>query len=176
MADGNKEQFMLFLKKVYLHLNKVLTFVCARIGDLATIIIIPMGVLIVLAIILRRFFNSPLTFSYEIVQLSFSLIVFSAIAFTTSVGRHISIDVLTSRFSASYQRIVLICTDSLSAILFGLIGWRNIVHGVRVWERGSVTGILEIPYYPFYFFAAFCCILAGLAILSSIIKSFIREA
>lgn len=158
---------MVLNKKGFSPFKRMFSFLSFRAGDLATLVILALVFLIILDIVLRRFFNSPLTFSFEIVQISLSVIVFSCIAYTTSIDRHVSIDVFISRFSPGAQKIINHVMDVLCALFFGLLGWRNIVQGIRILDRGTMTGILEIPFYPFYFFMACCSIIACLTILAN---------
>ena len=150
-------------------LNKILSFISPRAGDLGAIAITGMVVLIVADVTLRRFFNSPLSYSLELIQDLLLLAVFSSIFYATHIDRHVSIDLITSKLSKRAQKRIGIATDTLSAILFGMLGWRSILQGIHVWAMGLESAVLEIPYYPFHFFIAICAILATIAISVKII-------
>ena len=150
-------------------LNKILSFISPRAGDLGAIAITGMVGLIVADVTLRRFFNSPLSYSLELIQDLLLIAVFSSIFYATHIDRHVSIDLITSKLSKRAQKRIGIATDTLSAILFGMLGWRSILQGIHVWDMGLESAVLEIPYYPFHFFIAICAILTTIAISVKII-------
>jgi len=156
--------------------NKFITLLSHRIGDLGLAFLMAMVLLIVVDVVSRRIFNSPLSFSFELIELLLVTTVFLALVYTTSVQRHISVDVLTSRFSAKARTITDRVTDFISLVVFALIGWRSIVQAGRIWEMGKETGILGIPIYPFLYVVAFGSIIASLIILVSLINSMIEAA
>jgi len=157
------------LSRLASSLNKFLSLVSPRAGDLGAMAITGMVGLIVVDVSLRRFFNSPLSYSLELIQDLLLIAVFSSVLYTTHTDRHVSIDLITSKLSKRVQKRMGVATDILSAILFGLLGWRSLLQGIHVWDMGLVSAVLEIPYYPFHFFIAVCAILAAIAISVKIV-------
>ena len=102
-------------------------------------------------IVMRRVFNQPFSFSYELTENFLAVVVFSSIAYASSTGRHISIDVLKEIFPALSHRTVETIIDIFSAGIFGVVAWRALLQGLHMINLGQVTGILRMPYYPFYF-------------------------
>lgn len=166
---------MAVLKKSAYSLKKILSLASYRVGDLGTIVIMAMVLMVIVDIILRRFFNSPLAFSFELVGVMLVVVVYCSVPYTTNIDRHVSIEVLTSRFPPRAQTIITTVADFLSAVLFGLVGWRSILQAIHIWDIGNVTGILKIPYYPFIFIVALGSILASLTLLVGVIHSIIGE-
>lgn len=164
------------MKKVFHALERAVGLVCRRIGDLGIAVLMGMMLLTVTDVTLRRVFNRPLSFSFEVTEGLLMVAVFCAIAYTTSTGRHISIDVLVERFPERARRKVETVVDFWSAILFLLVAWQSTLRGFHILDIGQVTGILEVPYYPFFFFVALGSTLAGLAILFRAINSLYGEA
>ena len=160
---------MYSLSRLASFLNKILSFISPRAGDLGAMAITGMVGLIVVDVSLRRFFNSPLSYSLELIQDLLLIAVFSSVFYTTHIDRHVSIDLITSKLSKRAQKRIGIATDTLTAILFGLLSWRSIHQGIHVWDMGLVSAVLEIPYYPFHFFIAVCAILAAIAISVKIV-------
>ena len=167
---------MLSLRKAASFLRKALFLVCGWAGVVGMGAFMLMVLLIVVDVVLRRFFNSPLAFSFELIEIILSVVAFCSIAYTTSVGRHVSIAVLISRFKPNVQKKFVVVTDSLSVFLFGLIGWQTIVQGIHIRDIGQVSGLLGIPYYPFLLVVGFGAILAGLALLARLINFMTGEA
>jgi TRAP-type C4-dicarboxylate transport system permease small subunit len=140
--------------------------------------IVPMGLGLVLIVLLtvvdvtlRRLFNSPLDFSLELIKLGLVVVVWSAVLYSTSRERHISVDVLTSRFPARVRRFLAAGFDLVSALLLLLIGWQAIIYAMGVARMRQETQMLGIPFYPFICIMAFSTIWAGLMLLVNFIDS-----
>lgn len=155
-------------------LKKGLSLFSSRIGDLGLCVLMAMVLLVAVDVILRRLFNKPLSFSFELLEILLVAVVFFAVVYTTNLQRHISVDVLVSRFPPKIQTITNRVTDFITVVLFGLIGWRSIIQATLVRDIGHVTGVLEIPLYPFLYVIAFCSIMAGLILLVNLINSMIE--
>jgi TRAP-type C4-dicarboxylate transport system permease small subunit len=121
-------------------------------------------------ITLRRLFNSPFPFTYELVEFMLVLVAYSYVPFTTSLARHVSMDTLTSRFPAATRNKIILAGDFLTIILFALISWQNVLQGLNVLHQGATTAILHVPKFPFQFMVALGSALACLVFLSKIIK------
>ena len=130
-----------------------------------------MVLLTVVDVILRRFFNSPLAWSFEFMQLGLVIVVWSAVLYSTSKERHISIDVLVARFPAKARRLFRVAFDLVSALVLLLIGWQSIIYAMVQEARHQVTVMLGIPTFPFVSIVALGAILAGLMLLVKFIDS-----
>jgi TRAP-type C4-dicarboxylate transport system permease small subunit len=130
-----------------------------------------MMLLTVTDIILRRFFNSPLPYSFELVEVLLVVVAYSYIVYTTSVSRHISVDTFTSRFPFIVRKRLVIIGDFIAIMLFGLIGWQSIAQGIHLYEMGQTTAILHLPKFPFQFFLGAGGILACIFLLIKVLNS-----
>jgi len=135
-----------------------------------------MVLLVVADVIMRRVFNSPLTFSYELIEIALVIVVWSAICYSTASERHISVSVFVSRLPAKTEKFITAVVDFISVVLFGIIGWQSITFALNTWDIHKVTQILRVPYYPVVFLVALGAILAGLMLLVRIINSIVGEA
>jgi TRAP-type C4-dicarboxylate transport system permease small subunit len=118
-------------------------------------VLVGMVLLTTTDVILRRAFNSPLPFSYEMTEYLLVIVAWSFIAFTTSKGRHVSVDTLTSHFPPKAHKVTLYIGDFITIILFGLIAWQNVVQGINVFRIHATSPILGVPKYPFQYWVAF---------------------
>ncbi len=149
----------------------VLVAVCSGFEKFGSYVLVAMVVLTTADITLRRVFNSPFPFTYELVEFMLVLVAYSYIPFTTSLGRHVSMDTLTSRFPAATRKKIILLGDLLTVILFALICWQNVLQGFNILHQGTTTAILHVPRFPFQFWVALGSALACLVFLSKIIKS-----
>jgi len=166
---------MLLLTKAVNLLDKWLPPVITRVSDLGMGVLVAMVLLTVADVVLRRFFHSPLTFSYELTGAMLVLVVFFVVAYAGIQKSHVSIDILTSRFPPKAQAITNAFVYFLSICLFGAVTWRSIIYAICFLQQGRVSGILEFPYYPFAFAVAFGILLLALVLLVQFLN-FINEA
>ena len=120
---------------------------------------------------LRRVFNSPLTFSYEIIEFGLVIVVWGSVLYSTIRERHISIDVLVSRFPAKTRQFFRLTFDFISSVVLLLIGWQSITYAVDLRDMQLMSSMLDIPIYPFVFIVALGAILAGLILLVNFVDS-----
>jgi TRAP-type C4-dicarboxylate transport system permease small subunit len=162
------------LTKVATFLERMLALVSLRASNIGVSVLLIMGLLVVVDVILRRTFNSPLSFSLEIIEIMLVVVVFFCVAYTGAQRGHVSIDVIVSRFPPKAQAIVSVFIYFLSFGLFGIICWGSIIYGLHIQDIGQGTGILGVPYYPFVFVVAFGSLLLALVILSQLLNSIIN--
>ena len=135
---------------------------------LGSYVLVAMVVMTSADIISRKYFNSPFPFTFEVTEFMLVIVAWSYIAYTTSVGRHVSVDTVTSRLSFSSRKLIRLIGDFITVAFFGLICWQNVVQGISVLDIGTTTAILHIPKYPFQFWVAFG---SGLACLIFLFKT-----
>ena len=134
-------------------------------------VMILLVLMVVVDVSLRRLFNNPLRFSYELIGLALVIIAWSAILYTTGLERHITIDVLISRFPPKVLKWVRAVWDFASALVLLLLGWRSIVYALNMRDLGKYTEMLEIEYYPFILIVAAGAIWAGLMLMVNSINT-----
>ena len=130
----------------------------------------------VVDIVLRRVFNAPLGFTYEIVSLSLIVLVWGSILYSTGQERHISVDVIMSHVPAGFKRIMMLVWDAVTVIVMFLIGWRSILYAIRLVKNNTVSSMLDIPQYPFVIVVAFGAIWAGMMLLCNFIRDCRKKA
>ena len=164
------------MKKASYALEKAIGQICRYIGYIGMAVLMGMMLLTVIDITLRRVFNSPLPYSFELTENFLVVVAFCSIAFTTSVGRHISINVLVEKSPPWARKYTERVTDLICVAVFFLVAWRSTLRAIHMIDIGQVTGVLEMPYYPFFFVVALGSALAGLTILLQMVNSSLREA
>ena len=128
-------------------------------------VMILLVLMIVVDVSMRRLFNNPLRFSYELIGLALVIIAWTSILYTTGLERHITIDVLITRLPKKALKWMRSVWDFASAIVLLLLGWRSIVYALSMRDLGKYTEMLEIEYYPFVLIVAAGGIWAGLMLL-----------
>lgn len=133
---------------------KVLSVINQVLGICGFISLIIISVMTCVDVILRYFFDSPFQFTMETSGILMVVFIAAAYAYSTSRGRHISIDILTMKLSNKTQNTLIFVTDLISILILGLVCWRCIVHGNYFLRVGQHTPIVEIPFYFFTYFLA----------------------
>lgn len=141
------------------------------IGTCGIVVIIALTLMTVADIIMRRFFSMPFSFSFEVTQLMLVVIVFCSIPYSTNKMRHVSIEVLVNTFPEKLNRRMAIFGDFFCVAVLAAICWQCIDKGFRSYNIGTMTGELEIPLYPFYFFVALGAAIACISLLINLILS-----
>ena len=103
----------------------------------------------------RKFFDAPITGSYELTEFMLALIVFSAVGYTQIQKGHIAMEALVSRFSTRAQGVVESIVYLISIGLVATLTWQLAAHAKRTWMGNNVSGVLNLPLYPFLIAAAF---------------------
>jgi TRAP-type C4-dicarboxylate transport system permease small subunit len=118
-----------------------------------------------------KFFLWPLPGSVELISFSQIVAVAPAIAFALILGRHIRVEFIIDRFPKRVRAAISSISSFLSMILFVLILWQSYLYGLSLRESGEIGSTSYIPFYPFAYLIAFCCIPVCLAFLIEVLKS-----
>lgn len=151
-------------------LDKFIGRVTSGFSVLAQIALAGVMFLIVGNIILRRL-AAPIPGTVELVEISGSVILGAGIAYCLYSGGHIFVDVLVQRLSLKTQALTDFFTNLMMFILNLILSWQIIVYGMRMKERGFVTGQLGFPIAPAVYIVGFGFILMVLVNLSHILNS-----
>lgn len=114
----------------------------------------------------RYFFNQPVAGTKELTEMAMVCIVFLAFAWCAVERAHISVGVVVERFSPRVQAIVDSITYLAGLGLCIIIVWQTILKAMDAQERGLVTVVHNVPYFPFYWviaagFAILCLVMVG---------------
>ena len=104
----------------------------------------------------RYFFNAPLVFTVEIIQLGMGLMICFGLAITTLNRGHIAVDLIVG-IVPGFLRVWLVSFTTLITVIFiGLMAWRLLDRATNFWSDGLATQILYLPVAPVVFLMANC--------------------
>lgn len=119
--------------------------------------------LVVINVILRVFFNSPILGIYEYVgYLTAGVIAFS-LSYCALQNAHIAIDFIFEKMPAKSRRIIEIITGLIIFLFLLFLCVQVILYAIQVLLSGEVSPTAKMPFYPFIFMVA-----AGLFVLAII--------
>ena len=162
------------MKKVTNIIHKI----TAAVSVITHVSFLAIMVIIVLDVILRKAGGSGITGAYEIVQVVLAAGVFAGFAYTQSEHGHVHVTLLISHFPQKVRFLVygiLAILSTAGAFLAAYGAYLAAVDNYKKFVNGGAgsTGVIRIPYYPFYIIEIICMVMLGVALAWDMIKSFI---
>ena len=102
----------------------------------------------------RYFLNKPIIGTQELCEVLLPAVALFAWAYTMSLDRHVSVDILADRWSSQTSRVIKCFTLSVSLIIFAVILWKGAELAFRSWKTGELINTIYIPIAPFQLFTA----------------------
>ena len=112
-------------------MRRVCPALLRRVSNVGQIVLLVMVLFVIVDIVLRRFFNSPLAWSLEVIQVMLVVVVFFSVAHTGSRRGHVSVDLFISKLPAKSQTIIDCFTYILGIVLFVFMGWGSYLSGMQ---------------------------------------------
>ncbi|AFM27741.1 TRAP transporter large permease subunit [Desulfomonile tiedjei] len=119
-------------------------------GRLAAAMIMIMAFAMVLDVLLRKYFSTTIPQVMEFEQWLMASVVFFSIAHTQIRGGHVSVDMLSSKFSERTRILTESFGLCIGAALFAIVAVEHVTkiqHAIAMHEIGIV---LQWPLWPFY--------------------------
>ncbi len=102
-----------------------------------------------LDVILRHLFDSPIKGGYEMTTLAMVILIFTSWSYTQTVNGHIHVTMLIRKLPVSIRFVFFSVTSFLSAIVIGIATYATLLQTIYLHEKGTCTGMLLIPHWPF---------------------------
>ena len=153
------------------HLKKVVSLISRILGNISMVVIVLVTLLVVLDVILRRFFNSPIQGSKELSCLAFSIIVFLPLAWCAINNGHVELDLVVKKLPKTTQLSIEVIMMFITTCILGLMSWQLLIQGTKLQVANQETAILGIPMYPFLYLATLGSLVLTLAFFTRFIHS-----
>lgn len=118
----------------------------------------------------RYFFNAPMTFGVELIQLGMGLLVLFGLAITTLQRGHIAVDILENLAPASLTKLFAALAALCGLAFVGLIAWRLWDRAFKFMSDGLATDILFLPVWPVVMLMAFAASVAAVVALVQVLN------
>ena len=119
----------------------------------------------------RRFFNSPVTGTIELVEIGMALVAFLAMPRAFFLNANVSADFINNINLGKFKTYIIIFKFSLMLIIMSLMAYASTLTSFKFMDNQRVTIDLELYFYPFYFICAFAMWLSVIAIIVWFIKT-----
>ncbi|MCR4395090.1 MAG: TRAP transporter small permease, partial [Dehalococcoidales bacterium] len=123
----------------------------ARFGVLA------MMILVVANVILRIVWKS-IVGTYDYVCIIGAVLVALALAYCGYKKGHIEIEILMSQLPERVQGTIGSIVNLLSLGFFSIVAWQLVLLGNEMRQKGETTMTLYLPFHPYLYLIAFCCV------------------
>ncbi|OGN91798.1 MAG: hypothetical protein A2Z70_00505 [Chloroflexi bacterium RBG_13_48_17] len=132
-------------------------------------VLVAMMLLTVSDVFLRYVFKKPILDSISLTEYMMVCGVFLALAWCEVNGKHVTVDIVVSRFSPKIQTIFSIGTYFVELGLCSLITWQSFLETLAIRQLQKASLLLGVPVYPFYFILTFGFALFSLVMLTRFI-------
>ena len=163
------------LNKMINTYTKIVNSVTHKWGFFGALVMIGLMLLTVGDVVLRYFFNAPILGSFELTEFILVVMVFFAIPWATVKKANVRVDLFVGRLPLRVRTIFDIVTCFMGLIVTALFAWYTVPQAIYIWRLYSVSDMLEIPVYPFYFMVAFGFFLLFFVLVANLIE-FIKKA
>lgn len=99
-------------------------------------------------VILRYFFNSPITSSYELSEIAMGIIAPVALLYCAYKDEHVCVDILYERLPYLAQSASRAISNLIVIIFSGLLAWQAWFQIQEVRDMGVTSPILQLPMWP----------------------------
>jgi TRAP-type C4-dicarboxylate transport system permease small subunit len=125
-------------------------------------------------VILRYWFNAPVSGAFELTEIMLAALIFAALPITTDRDEHVTVDLVDALVPARAQRVLRVIGDLVSALALAVFAWRLGLQALRLMAEGTQTFSLSLPMHPLAWFAAFACALSALTALAHAVRTLRR--
>ncbi len=151
--------------------DKALQFLTEKMAWIAMFAIFACMALVVTDVIRYQITGRPVPGTHEMVELIAAVILSMGIGYLTFVRGHVAVGILVDRLRPRTQAVFDLITSIIS---LGFTVWLTlgmVETAARNARYGWVTGVLEIPRYPFMYLVAVALGMASIVLLRDVIKA-----
>ena len=123
----------------------------------------------------RRFLNSPVMGTIEIVEVGMALVAFLAMPRAFFLNSHVSADFINQIDNNLLKKIIIILKFIFMISIMSMMAYATTLSALEFTNNGRVTLELELYFYPFFYVIAAAMWISVLAIILWFIKSVFEQ-
>jgi TRAP-type C4-dicarboxylate transport system permease small subunit len=135
-----------------------------------------MAIVTTIDVLGAKLFQKPFLIAFDLVSLLGLLAVAPAIAWIQTLRGHIEVELVVSHLKPRAQLIIQKVITLMGILLFIVMTWQMIDYALTVQQTNRVTGMAEIPFYPFAYFTALCFLMVVVVLTAQFLKLITTEA
>ncbi len=148
-------------------INKIFDYAAIASG----LILFSLAILTFCDVFGRRFLNSPVAGTIEIVEFGIALVAFLAMPRAFFLNAHVSADFIKNVAITKLQNFITTLRFVLMIIIMSFVAYGTTREAFAFFQNNRVTIDLELSFYPFYFASAVAMWLSVLAIILWYLKT-----
>jgi TRAP-type C4-dicarboxylate transport system permease small subunit len=133
-------------------------------------------VLIVVNILMRTIFKTPVFGAFEYVGLLTALVTGLALAYCGVQNAHIDISLVVERLPARLQTVLSALINIISMCFLAVCAWYVGLYARSMMQSGLVSSTTQVPIYPFVYLIALGLLVYCLVLLVRAIEFIIKAA
>ena len=122
----------------------------------------------------RRFLNSPVTGTIEIVEIGMAIVAFLAMPRAFYLNANVSADFINNLNLGMFRYFLIFLKFILMIIIMSFMAYATTKTSLKFMDNQRVTIDLELYFYPFYFICSIGMWLSVLAIIFWFIKTIVE--
>jgi TRAP-type C4-dicarboxylate transport system permease small subunit len=126
----------------------------------------------VVDVLLTKLFAKPISGAYEITECLLLCTVIASFAYAQSKKAHINMTILIRVFPKTLRFLIFGLMGLLSTGTAAAVGYAAVLQALSAMDKGTVTSVLMIPMYPFYYIEAAAMFIFALALLYDTLLAF----
>ena len=123
-------------------------------------------------VFMAKSFTKPIQGAYEITEVLLLCTVMASFAYAQSQKAHINMGMVLKRFPRSLALVLFGIMGLFSAATAAAVGYAAVLQAQSAMERGSVTSVLNISLYPFYWVEAVAMFFFAVVLLYDAVFAF----
>lgn len=148
----------------------ILKYISDVLAGFACLVLLAVMAVTFIDVVGRYFFNAPMTFAVELIQLGIGLLVLFGLAITTLQRGHIAVDIVETLVPEAVARVFAAIAAFCGLIFIGLITWRLWDRALKFMEDKLATDVLFLPVWPVVMLMAFAASVACLVAFVQVIR------
>ncbi|MCY4288408.1 MAG: TRAP transporter small permease subunit [Aestuariivita sp.] len=150
--------------------NKILEPICKYLCYAAAIMTLLMSLAMVVDLVSRLMFNSPLSGMIELQTFMLVFMAFFSIAYTMIKNQHVSVDLITSKMPACVNNIVQAILHIWGTFIFAAMSWLNADRALEAFRRDEISDIIRMPYGYMYAAVTLGTLLMAFVLLTNLLS------
>ncbi|MBN2851720.1 MAG: TRAP transporter small permease [Clostridia bacterium] len=145
--------------------------IASMLDKLAGLSIVLAMLLVVLNVIVRKVFSSPLLGAYEFTGFLTALIVAFGLSACLVSNSHIAVDFLVDKLKKPLQKIIDFIVNSILFIFLSFFTYKMFGYATSLLRSHELSPTTKTPFYLFIYVIAFCFIILSMVSLFKAIDS-----
>ena len=151
--------------------EKVIVQLSEKLAIVAMLVLTGMVLFTTTDVVLRFFFNKPISEVYELTGFMMLICGCLTLAWCALNDQHVKVEILVGRFNPRVRAVLSTVNHLVVLGVCFLLARESFVIGMFMKERGDHPTLLDVPYFPFYFIITLGAGLLFLVMLIRLVRS-----